>query len=479
MRFVFLIMLFWSVGTEARVKYQFNRIHGLYNFVETISGRPHRSATLKKAFEKSPFNTQRNQRFIKEFQKVSQQLWKGYNYTDYPKSRRMGQSLDKLFIVRSAFSKSLGDFSLRTMGLLPINEHKRLFMVLRQFESVYYQLIWNRYKGMLSGYRTALEQKSKAWRMDWLFKKAAYFYQASWPKQTPFFVSLYPIPGKSGHTSAESIGLVESVGVLVEKKDFVGTFGVIFHEMCHSLYESQSVRTQKAIEKYYLNSRSPYAQHTYKTINEALATAIGNGWVESRILKKTPPGSWYSEKHVNGLAQALFPYVKSYLAKNRVFDQALVNKSIELYAARFPNSIYEYENLLLRTLLVTDAKTFRPNQVAPILSREFRINSLSSAAPINHRVTMAEINDNLETTVIVVGSNHVAQLYETLKALGYLRAHQEALVKTSSSYVFSLIDQKGRAVVIIKAKDQNEIQKALRYLKTQKRIDPSRPLVRI
>ena len=57
---------------------------------------------------------------------------------------------------------------------------------------------------------------------------------------------------------------------------------MVFHEICHSLYEAQPPAFQHEFERYFTESSSPHARLAYQQVNEALATALGNGWAYAR-----------------------------------------------------------------------------------------------------------------------------------------------------------------------------------------------------
>jgi len=55
-----------------------------------------------------------------------------------------------------------------------------------------------------------------------------------------YYFALSLIPGKKGHTSAEQVEDVDRRRLMTEGQDENERFGVMFHEICHSLYAAQS-----------------------------------------------------------------------------------------------------------------------------------------------------------------------------------------------------------------------------------------------
>ena len=327
--FSFLFLPF--AHAQFKVEYRISKMHGLINFVETISGEAHRSEKLRNIFKKSVYNNKKYSELISAFKKIREINNQGWNWDGYPSDRHMGQDLRKIFLIRSTYAKDMGDFRERTLGLLPLAEHEKIFSILEKFEPVYDALVWDKTIAKLEKYRENIEGKSRDWGLDKLFKGALKFYRAKWPAGATFVISLYPIPGADGHSSGESIGVFQSVGVLVDEKDIPGRFGVIFHEICHGLYESQDREFQKEFEKYFTGSESEYASYAYQYINEALATALGNGLAYMKAAGKPDGGSWYNDDYINGFAKGIYPMVESYFHNEKPIDRNFVNYVILKY----------------------------------------------------------------------------------------------------------------------------------------------------
>lgn len=460
---------------DLNVHFQTNRIHSLYNFVETISGKPNRSGKLKEVFENSPHNTPGVQAKLKRFNVLSRHLRKGFHFGGFPKSRRMGQSIDLIFVVRSMYSQDLNDLGNRTISLLPIGIHSELFKILKELEPIHQKLIWSPHKSDVNAYKGKMETLAKKVGLKNLFDSASKFYNASWPDDLPFVISFYPIPGKEGHSSGESIGNVESVGILTEETDYAGRFGVLFHEMCHSLYESQSISFQKDIEKWFDSSPSKYAKYAYRYLNEALATAIGNGWAYEKTTGNIDTGQWYNDKYINDFAKALYPSIKGYLDSDKSIDQAFVTNAISIFENTFPDSLYEYENLMFSLLLTGDNKSFKPKDISPLLRKHFRISSINRSAPIQHQFTLEEIKGSPSSTVIaVLKKSEIAQLEWLVTQHKPLNKYKGQFSSQKKDFIFSTLDDTGRAYIFIVTSESN-LGSVFKIFKEKRKFDPKTP----
>lgn len=76
--------------------------------------------------------------------------------------------------------------------------------------------------------------------------------------------------------------------------------GTVIHETAHAIYERQERTLQYAMEKFFLHYPSPYAPLAYRYLNEALATALGNGMFMKRLTGHT--GITYNNLYIQGFA---------------------------------------------------------------------------------------------------------------------------------------------------------------------------------
>ena len=183
---------------STRIEFTANEMHGLVGFMETISGHPHRSESLKAYFEGSRFNTPDAQKRIEEFRELYSDLDQTIEFPGYPRERHAGIGVAQLYLVRSAYSKDLKDFQERTVGLVPIAVQASYFKLLTYFSSIYRDLVWNPSRKKLGIHRRQLEAIGQKAGLADMFRKAKAFYRSDWPEGAPFRMALYPVPVKKG-----------------------------------------------------------------------------------------------------------------------------------------------------------------------------------------------------------------------------------------------------------------------------------------
>ncbi len=138
--------------------------------------------------------------------------------------------------------------------------------------------------------------------------------------------------------SASRATLIENQAIVESRRGEAPAdrLGVIVHEFVHYLYALSPRRRHEALLRAFLASERPWSLRAYNLINEAVASAIGNGIVERRLQSgseyrryRALPDSFYADYYVDTLAKALVPVLDRHLEDGRplaaVFAQAYLD----------------------------------------------------------------------------------------------------------------------------------------------------------
>jgi hypothetical protein len=300
------------------------------------------------------------------------------------------------------------------------------------------------------------------------------FYNSSWTNDIPFTVALYPIPGKKGSSTATPHANSLCVGVFTDETEHVERMGVVLHEMCHVLYNEQSSAFQHKIDSVFTNSKSEYSKLAYNFFDEALATALGNGWTYQYINNKPDTGAWYDNKYINGFAHAIYPLVRRYLAGRKTMDADFVQEAIRLFGETFPKATTDYAILLNNLFMYADVETAQERkQFKNTVQTYFQLSHTNLSTPILHEYSLEALQAAKEPQLIVIDRNHernMAKLKELFPAItGYLNG------KTDPDYMLSFFDATKRPVIIINIGNMEKLDEALQALATQQYIDAQTP----
>lgn len=468
----FLILAILTFGplnalASDRVEFSADRIHGLFVFVETIAGNPHRSIDLKNAFEKSKFNTAQSRQKLEEFRSLDFVLNKFLEFDGLPE-RNMGNAARAIMVAQASFSKDLDDFRQRSVSIIPMPELTKLMQVLRYFEPIYNSLMWNPHKAQLQKMANEFKVKSAKWKLNDLFSRAAKFYGAQWPEDQKFRVSLYPIPPKSQHSSAQAYGAVESVGVIMGETDREGRFGVIFHELCHSLYEAQPLAIQKLISERVKQSTSKYSRLAYGYLNEALATAVGNGWAYSKAKGKIDQDPWYNDQKIEGFSREIYPVVTEYLNSKKTIDQNLIDSVIKAFEKKFPDAVLEFAPSLNELVLITDG-VVNHREVRNDLRKAFSVRSISASSPINDDETLKLIRSVPSTVLAITTQKQRSQIDTLDDVFSGISEHIELLPPAGN--FLAMFDVGVRKVIVVILDDPALVSKAFKIMVQKKKVE--------
>ena len=464
--------MFFTIQVMASEKVEFvaNRIHSLMVFVNTVSGDPHGSIPTKELYEKSSFNNPESKKRIAQFEQLDKAFQRYISFEGIPSERKNGVSVEKLILIQSAYAENLNDLMQRTQGYILYDEQTQLLSVLKYFEPIHDQLLWNVYSKDLEKSVVEFKTKSKQWNLDEMFLKAVKFYNSKWPENQKFRISLFPIPKDANQSSASSYGAFESVGVIMGEKDLEGRFGVIFHEMCHSLYDAQALEFQSQISKWFGESKSSYAKMAYGWTNETLATILGNGWAYFRITGKLDKVSWYNQPTIDGFSKALYPEVLKYLNNNQSIDQKFVETAIQVFQKTFPESIRELGTLLTNLSFFTDGSFGSTRAVAKELRGLYRIQTMGSSSPINNEESLNSLKENQTSTVFMLAHWSNIKQFDFLRSdYSFISNHVSKAQKGKN--LIGLFDLDGRKFVISLVNENQGYDFVIQKLKALKKID--------
>lgn len=481
--FTFCLLAGLTAQAGVKVEYKINRTQGLFNFVQALNGDPNQAPGLREIFDKSSYNKSDLQHMLTIYKSLNSYINRSIlsgSDTSIP-GRFFGRPVKDILLTQSVFAKDLADFSQRALGILPMKQHEMFFSVLKKFEPVYIDLIWNKSLPELQRHKTELEKMAMESNLNDLFAKAVIFYRANWPEDVPFTVGLYPIPfieGFKNSSNSHSVGTIEDHGVMIGLKqdDLAGSFSVIFHEICHSLYESQGQEFMKTLSTYFTESASPYRESAYKWFDEAAATAVGNGWVFETVTKKQKLAMWYNDPVIDGFAKEIYPLTKDYIVKGKPLDRPFIDQTIQLFAKKFPESIYLYKDQLHQVTFIHEGTFVKNTEARDYLISRFAIAGFSGSAPIDHPTTIQTASNNRDTLFVLFNNSETKQVERLVASVPFLKRNFLALISMKNRSYFSAIDENSRSYVVVKAENKQDFIAALDKMKAQLRIDPKNPI---
>jgi hypothetical protein len=179
----------------------------------------------------------------------------------------------------------------------------------------------------LEDFRQGIQQVELIARLEQVRK----FMRSKWPENTPFDTIIIPVPDEPSSSHADSVGKTQIVELTAEDT-FADQSDTLFHELCHSLWERAN---QKRIQKEFETYDGALA---YLELNEALATALGQGWFRHVTYpNEAPRPVWYGRDITENYGRGLYPLVDDYLRSGRCFDAAFAKNATQIFAQKCPH----------------------------------------------------------------------------------------------------------------------------------------------
>ena len=464
--FGFFIQSF-AILSQPLVQVKFSKPFAILKFLQTAIGGHGTSITFKHQIDTSFLGRDAVfQGLVKEYQLIELD----YNYVkqQYPENRKHTTSTWDLLCVAAISSNTNDEFLTRIIGIYPNIDYLKLKHVITEADVFYDQFIYTKYKLNIDDKLRELQGLSP--KLNELFEKFKTFYGSSWDKTMPFNLTIYPIIGRQGQTTATPHANSLEMGILTQEEDVFELLSIGMHEMSHVLFEEQPLFLQQQIDSLFTDTITPYTKLAYHYIDEALATALGNGFAYKELAGELDSAEWYSDFYINAYAKAIYPLTEEYVNNNKQMDQSFVLKAMGLFKETFPNAPYDFEPLLMKTdVYFEDDSANIINDMENTLHSTFRVYSSSTGVPLSDKENILSIKKSKETQVIVLHKNqlqNLAKLKLIFKNLVALPNHKNMLI--------SFLDKNKRAVIIIVAENKEKAMEGIKNLKAQKEINPKK-----
>ena len=476
------VMLGASARVEAadpqsfRVKLQIDKPYCVLNFMETLRTRGYYGPTLYAYYNKSKFNgDKRLERLVQEYASVKTAY--RYECDGIPKYRfaAKDKSTSDVFFALSTRARNLAELKQVTVGIIPLEDHLRLFEVLEEAESIYDELIWKPFHEQAQSRLRALQAYTNQVNLGAMLGPIARFLNSTWTAETPLVVSFAIVPGQKIRLIPPPLGNVIRAGLLTDSDDYAWYIAMIAHEFTHRAFAEQSLKMHQQIDQWLSQSNSPYRGTVNLMFDEVLAGGVGHKVRED--LTGQAHAFTYGQAAVRAMDEAAYPLIVSYLEQGRTIDRPFVDECLTLYEKTFPQALHEYHSLFQVYYLLTDLQ----GSVARSLARQLRRNLVG---PMMYEIGSGMTEENVAalkaydfTKVIVITRDHE-------KTLAFLRNRITVLdgypdLGTGSDWILSCHDADGHPYVIVNLQSEKRFVEVTETLKAVKTIDPENPVMRL
>ena len=316
--------------------------HGLYYTLECLMNAPHRSEELAESFRGRVGNWYPVQKAMDQWRKSLE----GDELSTLRFPRVQGRTPNLVSVLEkvSLQSNDAADMAQRVSPWLGPDHARSLLKVLTTVEPLYQQYWWSEAAPLMEKRMAEVAAQLEQGDFSDSFERAARFYDGQLPPGERPTLALVPylrMPGQSrvgthGH-SAGSLQVME----LVVDRPVDDDVGVVFHEFVHALYAGQREEERQRWEERFA-SHGLWGKLAYAKLNEGLATALGNGWFQEKVLGELDNGSWYSDPVIDTYGKALLPVIREAVEAGRPPTDQELDRMVEAFRESLPDAADDF-----------------------------------------------------------------------------------------------------------------------------------------
>jgi hypothetical protein len=401
---IFLILFSLSIQADAQAPMiitKYSEHLSVYNFTKSLVPSQGENV-FKKIFTQSNYNTKKYQDLIAALDTL--RIEYSYQFTEYPYGSKVPGMTTGLLKKNLIAANSLESFKLSSVGLIPNKNLVQFTQILQAFTPVYKSLIYEPNKAQFEQQLATIQGFVKDKNLAGFFMAGAKFYGTQWDNSIPLEIVLHPLPNSEGFT-AEAFYNIGVSAIQTNLKDYNVLLSVMMHEIFHIQFDEEPLETKFKLESWFFQNPSTSNKYAYLLLNEALATAIGNGYVFEQLSGSLDKGEWYNWPYINQLAKEIYPLVQTYLKEGKSIDQAFVDNYIKIYEQNHPNWFKELNHTMTyRNMLTEHQSDFQ------VLSKLYPYCSIFEAEDQISEGTIEKIKATPLTKIILVSKDHPTKL---------------------------------------------------------------------
>ncbi|WP_223788765.1 hypothetical protein [Marinicella meishanensis] len=220
----------------------------------------------------------------------------------------------------------------RLSGLLLSPSHVQAEQAILQHFWPRFASWFNQQQAGLQSFVTEAETLSEQVQLDQLLSAMRTFYRAQLPSELVLPVHLIAHPQVQAPTSGLVFGQHSLIEVLQGEKA-AQRLAVVVHEIAHFYHERATLDHHLKTMNHFSQAESPTGLVGYYLFNEAMASAIGNGYLEQRLSSPeyfakylAYPLSFYANAGIDTASKAALDLVTEYLKQNRAVDTEFLQR---------------------------------------------------------------------------------------------------------------------------------------------------------
>lgn len=290
--------------------------------------------------------------------------------------------------------------------------------------------------------------------------KVAHFYETELPPAAEAVVHVIYRPTDGTRSTFGEQVERHSVVEIMEGERPEDRVGVVMHELFHYFYANSKPDRFAAFAKGLTEREEPFSLGAWNLANETLATALGNGLVDRRVINPEKfdrdlrrENSFYNESSIDRVAKALLPVMERVLEDGTVLsDKKFINAYFEACAHALESDLGSVKNWLrsMTTVNNDDLRAVQQN-----LWRTLKSNSVWGSSPLGSARNLERFKRYPAVSgVLILLEKDIDQLGIFTEVLGRdVRADMKALITPYRAFAYSVERNPKSRIYLLIGKD--------------------------
>ena len=429
MKIITLLLISSSIFAT-KIKFEYNERVNLIRFIFTISDYGTGSEFINLIYKtrNGDNNIEKNKEKIEEFKKLVNSIPR--NIDLYPSTKKLPSnylrwaSRVSMLTHLAALSPDMNTFKSSLYSIYPNKLAYELSEIIDYFLPIYRKIYYsNKSKKEVNKLLKYLKKIDIQTKKFFELEKIFYNSKINIPEIKIFIFPLFKDKKvikylKENHgysTKSQSLSTIQVVEAVLPFDKKISWYGVVLHEIAHFCYGSSDL-----IPKFLLKMKKDdkmYGDFASQYLNEALATAIGNGYVMTQmntstgsVTVKKNGKSWYNDKIIDKYAHAIYPIIKKMLDNKKSLNLSQTKEFVKIFKENFPDILYQKE-AVFNPLNIISSDDFNYRYLINGIKKYVRLRSTSANSPANNKISIDSYkNSNKKTQVFVLKFNQLNQL---------------------------------------------------------------------
>ncbi len=457
----FLFTVSPSAWAKVRGDFRSSQTQAFLIFISEIT-QNRRESALKDLYLKSAFNTPKTQNLLESLDIFPWNEDSGFPDISHPAFQ---------LLVQSAYSKNLGEFSGRAIGIFSPAKHKSIFSGLQDFFPLYNRLLWGSSQKFLESFQHSMSHSGNIKRLDSALQKNAAFLSSDWPDDINVSVNTYPLPENSSFED-NNYAWGATLGVPLNNKDVSQGLERSFAQMTQALLQSRKDDDRAEWSDYFLSLSSfPSSRFLRRRFPEILSFALARHWMGS--FQQSKEASWLEARlgeHEAKYVDDLQELIDSYFSRDKKLDRAFVTDAVQLFEKNHKEALLRYSLVFERTLFWVSPEIPLDGSFWKVFSNYFPRGSFANS-PSSEITSLVDQAEDAETLFYVLKKKDRPLLAKLAAQIPELKKEIKNFESGAGLKAWAFNDSKNRPVILVRAESLEEINEALREMKDQKFFD--------